>query len=232
MRRSLSLIFVVVGMAGWFGCGSESDTSKGFKCSETTIGHGQTVNCESGQFDDGTPTSYLCGPAASVTTKTLSPRSGVGLLSAPCPVGTFPLERPIAPSGSSSGNEGASSSSSSGGSSSGGSSGTEPGTGSSTSSGGSSGGESSGGESSGGESSGGESSGGGCESGYVCTTQGEAVYCVCTKCEKGYKAVAGACVPKGNNGVGNGIDPQPPGNPPVNDGDGTSPGHPGNKGGK
>jgi hypothetical protein len=35
----------------------------------------------------------------------------------------------------------------------------------------------------------------------------------------------------GNNGVGNGIDPQPPGNPPVNDGPGTSPGSPGNQGG-
>jgi hypothetical protein len=37
--------------------------------------------------------------------------------------------------------------------------------------------------------------------------------------------------PNGNNGVGNGVDPQPPGNPPVNDGPGTSPGNPGNKGG-
>jgi hypothetical protein len=37
---------------------------------------------------------------------------------------------------------------------------------------------------------------------------------------------------KGNNGVGNGIDPQPPGNPPVNDGPGTGPGNPGNRGGK
>lgn len=37
---------------------------------------------------------------------------------------------------------------------------------------------------------------------------------------------------KGNNGVGNGQDPQPPGNPPVNDGPGTGPGDPGNKGGK
>ena len=35
---------------------------------------------------------------------------------------------------------------------------------------------------------------------------------------------------KGNNGVGNGIDPQPPGNPPVNDGPGTGPGNPGNRG--
>ena len=37
---------------------------------------------------------------------------------------------------------------------------------------------------------------------------------------------------KGNNGVGNGLDPQPPGNPPVNDGPGTSKGNPGNKKGK
>jgi hypothetical protein len=36
--------------------------------------------------------------------------------------------------------------------------------------------------------------------------------------------------PKGNNGVGNGEDPQPPGNPPINDGPGTGPGNPGNKG--
>jgi len=35
----------------------------------------------------------------------------------------------------------------------------------------------------------------------------------------------------GNNGVGNGVDPQPPGNPPINDGPGTSPGNPGNRGG-
>lgn len=34
---------------------------------------------------------------------------------------------------------------------------------------------------------------------------------------------------KGNNGVGNGVDPPPPGNPPVNDGPGTGPGNPGNK---
>jgi hypothetical protein len=37
--------------------------------------------------------------------------------------------------------------------------------------------------------------------------------------------------PKGNNGVGNGLDPQPPGDPPINDGPGTSPGNPGNRGG-
>ena len=34
---------------------------------------------------------------------------------------------------------------------------------------------------------------------------------------------------KGNNGVGNGYDPPPPGNPRVNDGEGTEPGDPGNK---
>jgi hypothetical protein len=34
---------------------------------------------------------------------------------------------------------------------------------------------------------------------------------------------------KGNNGVGNGYDPQPPGNPPINDGAGSGPGNPGNK---
>ncbi|MCI5117223.1 MAG: hypothetical protein D3913_04550 [Candidatus Electrothrix sp. LOE1_4_5] len=36
----------------------------------------------------------------------------------------------------------------------------------------------------------------------------------------------------GNNGVGNGEDPQPPGNPPINDGTGAGPGKPGNKGKK
>ena len=36
---------------------------------------------------------------------------------------------------------------------------------------------------------------------------------------------------KGNNGVGNGEDPQPPGNPPVNDGPGSGKGRPGNRGG-
>lgn len=36
---------------------------------------------------------------------------------------------------------------------------------------------------------------------------------------------------KGNNGIGNGQDPAPPGNPPINDGPGTAPGNPGNRGG-
>jgi hypothetical protein len=34
---------------------------------------------------------------------------------------------------------------------------------------------------------------------------------------------------KGNNGLGNGLDPQPPGNPPVNDGPGRGRGNPGNR---
>ena len=45
--------------------------------------------------------------------------------------------------------------------------------------------------------------------------------------ENGYTT----CPEKTNNGVGNGEDPQPPGEPPVNDGAGTGPGNPGNQGG-
>jgi hypothetical protein len=37
---------------------------------------------------------------------------------------------------------------------------------------------------------------------------------------------------RGNNGLGNGVDGQPPGSPPVNDGSGTGPGNPGNRGGR
>ena len=48
---------------------------------------------------------------------------------------------------------------------------------------------------------------------------------------KAQPAFAAAGSAKGNNGVGNGVDPQPPGNPPINDGPGTSPGNPGNRGG-
>jgi hypothetical protein len=33
----------------------------------------------------------------------------------------------------------------------------------------------------------------------------------------------------GNNGVGNGLEPQPPGEPPINDGPGTGPGNPGQR---
>lgn len=44
-------------------------------------------------------------------------------------------------------------------------------------------------------------------------------------------ARSGSGGPRGNNGVGNGIDPPPPGNPPINDGPGTGPGNPGRRGG-
>jgi hypothetical protein len=45
-------------------------------------------------------------------------------------------------------------------------------------------------------------------------------------------AIAAAGSVNGNNGVGNGCDGQPYGNPPINDGCGTSgPGYPGNQGG-
>jgi hypothetical protein len=46
-----------------------------------------------------------------------------------------------------------------------------------------------------------------------------------------YDVWAALPIEKGNNGVGNGFDPQPPGNPTINDGEGTSPGNPGNQGG-
>lgn len=47
----------------------------------------------------------------------------------------------------------------------------------------------------------------------------------------GFYVPGGCSTGKGNNGVGNGLDPQPPGNPPINDGPGTTPGNPGNRGG-
>lgn len=56
--------------------------------------------------------------------------------------------------------------------------------------------------------------------------KGEACHCSC-----GHEKEGGKPKEKGNNGVGNGEDPQPPGKPPVNDGPGSKPGKPGNKGG-
>lgn len=61
---------------------------------------------------------------------------------------------------------------------------------------------------------------------YTRNHAGQTCHCTC-----GHTQTAGGKV-KGNNGVGNGIDPQPPGNPRVNDGPGTGPGNPGNKKGK
>lgn len=56
------------------------------------------------------------------------------------------------------------------------------------------------------------------------------------ECDEGYhhpNENSNACVPDNcNNGVGNGPDCQPPGDPPVNDCEGTSPGDPGNQTGE
>lgn len=248
MRRSLSVVFVAVGVAGWLGvaCGSEAKQGAGFKCGDVAIAHGQTTQCDSsGQFDEGS--AYRCGPLDNSSPKALHIQAGTTTLGngGLCPTGTGLVPDFLGSSGVASGAS-SSGGSSSGGSSSGGSSSGDVG---SSSGGSSSGGSSSGGlssdngtSSSGGSSSGnvGSSSGGSgsegegepsCESGYKCTPRGNSTRCVCTTCDEGYETVKGACVRKGNNGVGNGYDPQPPGNPPINDGPGTSPGDPGNKGG-
>ena len=49
------------------------------------------------------------------------------------------------------------------------------------------------------------------------------------KAEPAFASYGSGTDVRGNNGVGNGVDPQPPGNPPVNDGPGTGPGAPGNR---
>ena len=88
--------------------------------------------------------------------------------------------------------------------------------------------------------------GGGCPGGAPCAANKVAVchkdprkagayftLCVTPTAVASHLAHGDTCGPcqtvpgKGNNGIGNGIDPQPPGNPPVNDGGGTSPGNPG-----
>jgi hypothetical protein len=56
--------------------------------------------------------------------------------------------------------------------------------------------------------------------------KGEACHCSCGHDAPPRKGE------KGNNGVGNGEDPQPPGKAPVNDGPGDKPGAPGRKGGE
>ena len=49
------------------------------------------------------------------------------------------------------------------------------------------------------------------------------------KAEPAFASNGSGGVAHGNNGVGNGLDPQPPGNPPINDGPGTGPGNPGRR---
>ncbi len=230
MRGSFWMLLAAVGVAGPLAvaCGSAAGGSTN-ACSEAAIAHGTSVKCETaGGFGDGAP-PYVCGPTGDTTPKSFGVMDQINP-STLCPIGTT-----LTPSnGSALGSSGGSSTSSSGGSSSGDVSNT-----SSSSSGGSSSGDvsntsscSSGGSSGSTSSS---SSGGDdtntCDTGYLCTPHGNGATCVCTKCDDGYVAHKGVCVQKGNNGVGNGVDPPPPGNPPVNDGPGTSPGNPGNKGG-
>jgi hypothetical protein len=66
-------------------------------------------------------------------------------------------------------------------------------------------------------------------------SDGGRCHCSCAHPEGDHDAAKGGEKPrgkgKGNNGVGNGEDPQPPGNPPVNDGPGAGKGRPGNRGG-
>jgi hypothetical protein len=49
------------------------------------------------------------------------------------------------------------------------------------------------------------------------------------KAEAAFASYGSGTDVRGNNGVGNGSDPQPPGSPPVNDGAGTRPGNPGQR---
>jgi hypothetical protein len=49
------------------------------------------------------------------------------------------------------------------------------------------------------------------------------------KAEPAFASYGSGAPAHGNNGVGNGVDPQPPGNPPINDGPGTGPGNPGRR---
>jgi len=89
--------------------------------------------------------------------------------------------------------------------------------------------------------------GGGCPAGGICSSdkvaichnigKNEQTLCVAPSAVAAHLAQGDRCGPcdddpgstHGNNGVGNGVDPQPPGNPPVNDGPGTGPGNPGNR---
>jgi hypothetical protein len=253
MRTSFSLLLFAGGAIGALGtigvivhgCGADSAAEQaipGFHCEETSIPNGQAIDCEA-RFKSETP-DYTCTPLGSVVLRSLKPRAAIydeGWTPA-CPPGTVPNYP---------GADASSGSTSSGGASSGGASSGGASSGAESSSGASSGAESSSGAASSGangSTSGGggsttsstsstsSSSGGGgtippCEEGYRCKAHASKAQCECTKCDQGYHAEQGVCVPKGNNGVGNGVDPQPPGNPPINDGPDASPGNPDNGGG-
>lgn len=64
---------------------------------------------------------------------------------------------------------------------------------------------------------------------FLKTTAYVAPLILSLKAESAFASYGSGASVKGNNGVGNGWDPQPPGNPPVNDGPGTAPGNPGRR---
>jgi hypothetical protein len=64
---------------------------------------------------------------------------------------------------------------------------------------------------------------------FLKTTAYVAPLILSLKAESAFASYGSGSSVKANNGVGNGVDPQPPGNPPVNDGPGTGPGNPGRR---
>jgi hypothetical protein len=221
MRSSILVMLVAAGLAGSsaIACGGDNPS---FSCGEQAISNGSTVEC-SGHFGTSTATAtYSCEPIAStLTVRSLGPQSPGGLQPIDaCPPGTTPQSQDVQPSP-----DGSPSSGGTSGSSGGSSSGAPTGSPSDTSGDTPSGGETTTTTPPSTDTSGAPA----CSDGYRCTTRGKSTHCVCTKCDVGYIPAHGSCVPKGNNGVGNGLDPQPPGNPPINDGPGTSPGNPGAK---
>lgn len=249
MRQSLSYLLGCVSTAVLFaiGCGSEDGSAAGgFECSDANIAHGQATSCQAwGQFGPSTPTSYTCAKPSALAIRTLafSPRDAAALR---CPPGTLPIPKWSGGTGSHGGaadDAGASGPNDDGTTDAGvtietpdtdgggaatdggpSDSGTEPSSPDASIS------DEDAGVSE--VSDGGTSSEvpEGCERGYECTVDDSSIVtCVCGHCEQGYHLDGGQCVPKGNNGVGNGVDPAPPGNPKENDGADASPGNPGNK---
>jgi hypothetical protein len=227
MRGWFTFFFLgTIGLAATgLACGS--DAEGGFECSQKSIENGSTTVC--GRFGTTTETSYTCAPPGTLTIRTFTPDSS-GL---DCPHGTVPITPDPDLGGSAP--EGSDSPGTPGGPSSGpkgddapGKNGSPGGPPASGPSGGPSGGPTGSPPKS-------DDHGGSTPpppGSYSCSGDGTTTTCVQTSCDAGFELKNGTCVPtkpKGNNGVGNGVDPQPPGNPPVNDGPGTSPGHPGNR---
>lgn len=241
MRRDVVWGFLVAFAGGLVvACGSGDPDAAG--CATQAVNGGEVTTCEMPQFGGGAPAAWDCAPAKDPGVASLQIRSGGAR---PCPAGTeyvpgsLEITDPKAPEGSvPPGATGPAGSSPIG---TGGSSATVDGpspVGSESASDAPSGSESPSGGSdapTGSDAPSTSSSSGGapasCDAGYHCTTRGRSTTCVCARCDEGFLPVKNTCRPKGNNGVGNGEDPQPPGDPPINDGAGTGPGNPGNKGG-